>query len=127
MIYFAYKEDGEFNGFYNTDVHEDIPKESIEITEELQKELLTGLWIIDINKIENIEAPLDVKDKSLFTEKEITVEPFVPFENAVAKQLAQSKIDNMKKDTIINSLARQVALNKINIMNISKRGSELHE
>ncbi|WP_338630315.1 hypothetical protein [Clostridium baratii] len=49
-LYFAYKETGEFDGFYDDEIHSEIPKNSVEITQELQNELIVGLWFINIEK-----------------------------------------------------------------------------
>lgn len=137
-IYFAFKSTGEFDGFYDDEMHVEIPTQSVEITEELQDSLLTGLWFFNIEKINEIEDVLDINDKeNFFIEHEIEPLPFIDPQatllkqmatnkldlmnkniqiNNLTKQLAQNKIDSMKKDTIINNLMKQTATNKIEIM-----------
>lgn len=137
-IYFAFKSTGEFDGFYDDEMHVEIPTQSVQITEELQDSLLTGLWFIDIDKLNEIENVLDINDKeNFFIEHEIEALPFIDPQalllkqiasnrlnlmnkdaqiNNLTKQLAQNKIEGMKKDAIINNLMKQTATNKIEIM-----------
>ncbi|WP_338627498.1 hypothetical protein QJR52_06120 [Clostridium baratii] len=147
-IYFAYDEKtGEFNGFYNDEIHEEIPKESVEVTEELQQKLSTGLWFINIEKLNDIQDVLGIKDKdTFFIEHEIESLPYIDPQamllkqmatnkldlmnkdiqiNNLTKQLAQNKIDSMKKDTVINNLMKQTAANKLEIMKM--KGSNINE
>lgn len=126
MIYFAYKETGEFDGFYDDEIHSEIPITSVKITQDLQNNLLTGSWFINIEKLNDIKGILDIQDKNtFFTEHEIESLPFVDPQTTLLKQLAQNKIDNMKKDAIINNLIKQTAANKLEIMKM--KGSNVNE
>lgn len=116
-IYFAYKETGEFDGFYDDNIHYEIPENSVEITEELQNELLIGLWFINIEKINEIDRVLDVEDKDIFfTEHEPDIPEYVDPQKVLLKQISSNKLELMKKDQIINNLMKQTAANKIEIM-----------
>lgn len=146
-IYFAYKENGEFDGFYDDEIHSEIPTSSVEITEELQKDLFTGLWFINIENLNDIQDVLGIKDKdTFFIEHEIESLPYIDPQamllkqmatnkldlmnkdiqiNNLTKQLAQNKIDSMKKYTVINNLMKQTAANKLEIMKM--KGSDINE
>ncbi|WP_338630404.1 hypothetical protein [Clostridium baratii] len=116
-LYFAYKETGEFDGFYDDEIHSEIPKNSVEITEELQNELLIGLWFINIEKISEIDRILDVEDKEIFfTEHELDIPEYIDTQKVLLKQIVSNKLELIKKDQIINNLIKQIATNKIEIM-----------
>ena len=117
-IYFSYKDNGEFDGFYNDEINKKIPVESVEITQELQNELLTGLWSINIEKLDDIKGVLDIDDKdSFFLKHDIEAVQYInPEQQALLKQLALNKISNMQKDKTISDLANQIALNKLDSM-----------
>lgn len=117
MIYFAYKETGEFDGFYDDEIHSEIPTTSIEITETLQSNLLTGLWFINIEKLSEINKPLDLEDKdTFFTEHKIEALPFIDPQKELLKQMATNKLDLMNKNIQINNLTKQLAENKLDSM-----------
>ena len=122
-LYFAYKETGEFDGFYDDEIHSEIPENSVEITEELQNELLVGLWFINIEKINEIDRVIDVKDKDrFFTEHEPDIPEYIDIQKVLLKEMAVNKIELAKKDAIIKSLLKQVAENKIEIMKMKGEG-----
>lgn len=117
-IYFVYDEkNGEFNGFYNDEIHEEIPKESVEVTEELQQELSTGLWYINLEKLNEVKEILDIKDKdNFFIEHEIEAPEYVDPQKELLKAIVTNKLDIMNKDIQINNLTKQLVQNKIDIM-----------
>lgn len=113
-LYFAYKESGEFDGFYDDEIHSKIPVNSVEITQELQNELLIGLWFINIEKIRKIDKILDAKDKDrFFVEHEPDIPEYVDPQKVLLKQIMSNKLELMKKDLIINNLTKQLAQDKI--------------
>ena len=117
-IYFSYKDDGEFDGFYNDEIHKQIPVKSVEITQELQDKLLIGSWFIDIEKLNDIKDILDIGDKdNFFVEHTIEALQYIdPEKQSLLRQVASNKLDLMKKDIANNNLMKQVATNKLDLM-----------
>lgn len=116
-IYFAYKDNGSFDGFYNDEIHKQIPLKRVEITQELQNSLLTGSWSINIEKLNDIKGILDIQDKdTFFIKHEEEALDYIDPQKALLRQIAANKLDLMKKDAIINNLMKQTAANKLEIM-----------
>lgn len=80
MRYFAYKETGEFNGFYTKEIHSDIPEKNVKITDGLWEELLSGSYRYKLNLIENIV--LGIEDKDTYFEK-VDGDLYVIMENKI--------------------------------------------
>lgn len=57
MIYFAYTDNGQFDGFYNTEINEVIPEKKLCISVELWQELLKSKYRV------NLEIVSDYIDK----------------------------------------------------------------
>lgn len=107
---------GEFKGFYNDEIHKNIPMNSIEISEELWLDMLLGQYKFNIEYINKINSPIQLKDKNIyFTKIEINNkdEKYYDLNELTIKTIAELKVDNQKKDYIISSLTQEV--NKLNI------------
>ena len=106
MKYFAYKENGDFNGFYTEDIHLEIPEKSIKLTEYLWKELLKNNYKYKLNMIE--DKVLDVADKDIYFDKvEIKVYDAPKLPNAqelLAQQVTNLLLENKKKDAAITKI-----------------------
>ncbi len=111
MKYFVYKENGEFNGFYDSEIHSEIPKESIKITKELWQELQKDNYKYKLNLSE--DRILDIVDKNTYFQKvvvEITNIPVAPNpQELLAQQVMGLIIENKKKDLLITNLAKTIA------------------
>lgn len=149
MIHFAYNELGEFDGFYDTEIHEDIPKNTLKIDKELWQEMTKSLYRVKLEVLDTI------KDKILTLEDLASV--FVKFSRnrkieknvldkeklMLVQELANNKIElikqkqlnkkiveesvKMKIDSINNkkinrSLIKEIADTKLNIMKIKQYG-----
>lgn len=107
---------GEFKGFYNDEIHKNIPMNSIEISEDLWSDMLLGQYKFNIEYINEINSPVQLKDKNIyFTEIKINNkdEGYYDLNELTIKTLAELKVDNQKKDYIISSLTQEI--NKLNI------------
>ncbi|SHK89468.1 hypothetical protein SAMN02745163_04616 [Clostridium cavendishii DSM 21758] len=121
MLYVAYKENGQFDGFYTEDIHgENIPKQSLKITEDLWAELLKDNYKYKLNLTE--DKILNLSDKDTYFEKvEVKIIAIPQLPNAqelLTQQVTNLTIENKKKDLLISSLAKTVAEQNIKISKI---------
>ncbi|MFR4583898.1 hypothetical protein [Clostridium cadaveris] len=85
MKYFAYNQDGTFNGLWDSDFHneDEIPSNKIQITKELQEHILSLNIIVkvkDISKL-NLNETYDVLDyDNIFEKQVIDTLPIIPSE-----------------------------------------------
>lgn len=75
MKYFAYNQDGTFNGLWDSDFHDEdeIPSNKIQITKELQEHILSLNIIIKIKDLGalNLSKTYDVVDYDNIFEKQV--------------------------------------------------------
>ncbi|EJT5937131.1 hypothetical protein N2W52_001899 [Clostridium perfringens] len=126
MIHFAYNDLGEFDGFYDTEIHQDIPKNSLKINKDLWQELAKSLYKVKLEVLDNI------KDKMLTLEDLTSV--FIKFnrnrkveKNVVDKdklmlvqQLANNKIELIKQKQINRKIVEESVKMKIDSINNKK-------
>ena len=118
-IYFSYTENGEFDGFYNNEIHSEIPNRSVEITEKLWDSMRQGIFKIKIYKLNKINKTLDLEDKETYFEElkeEINTNENENYIVSLTKEIAKNKVAMMQKDSIINVLIREQAKNRIEKM-----------
>lgn len=118
-VYFSYDKTGEFNGFYNEEIHSEIPPTSVEITENLWKSMRQGIFKIKIDKLSEITKPLALEDKENYFEEiqeEIAKNESEDYIVSLTKQIAKNKVENMQKDTVISILVKEQAKNRIEKM-----------
>ena len=126
MIHFAYNDLGEFDGFYDAEIHQVVPKNSLKINKDLWRELTKNLYKVKLEVLDSI------KDKMLTLEDLTSV--FVKFnrnrkieKNVVDKdklmlvqQLANNKIELIKQKKINRKIVEESVKMKINSINNKK-------
>lgn len=128
MIYFAYTDNGAFDGFYNDEIHDldenFITNNCIKINEELWKSLLSGIYKVNLDLVNSYKekvCTLEDKDE-LFIEnsnKEFKPEKF-DNTDILSTELARTKIALMKQQNINKNLLEQIAKLKIEISGQNK-------
>lgn len=119
MKYFAYNQDGTFNGLWDSDFHneDEIPSNKIQITKELQEHILSLNIIVkvkDISKL-NLNETYDVLDyDNIFEKQVIDTLPIIPSEqeklNAqLLKQNAELKAAVEKQKALNSQMLLEIA------------------
>ena len=117
MKYFAYKDDGNFDGFYDDMIHGFIPKNNIKITEELWGELLKDNYRFKLNLVE--DKILNLSNKEEYFEKVI-----IEFPNPTPKEpTPQDKFNAglLKQNAqLLTELSAQKQLNSQVLLELAK-------
>lgn len=119
MKYFAYNQDGTFNGLWDSDFHneDEIPSNKIQITKELQEHILSLNIIVkvkDISKL-NLNETYDVLDyDNIFEKQVIDTLPIIPSQqeklNAqLLKQNAELKVAVEKQQAFNSQILLEMA------------------
>lgn len=119
MKYFAYNQDGTFNGLWDSDFHneDEIPSNKIQITKELQEHILSLNIIVkvkDISKL-NLNETYDVLDyDNIFEKQVIDTLPIIPSQqeklNAqLLKQNAELKVAVEKQKAFNSQILLEMA------------------
>lgn len=115
-IFFSYKENGDFDGFYNDEIFKEIPSNTVEITNELWNHMSYGIFKLKIDKLNEITKPLSLEDKeNYFEEIQEEENKFLNLDEESAKEIAKLKIENQKKDFMLLQLSKSVNQLKIEI------------
>lgn len=115
-IFFSYKENGDFDGFYNDEIFKEIPNNTVEITSELWNHMSIGIFKLKINKLSEITKPLTLEDKeNYFEEIQEEENKFLNLDEEAAKEIAKLKIENQKKDFMLLQISKTVSQLKIEI------------
>lgn len=89
MIYYAYKEDGSFDGFYDSNINTNIPVNSIQISEELWQELLKGNFKLK-DMAFGANQSLALTDKNTYFEE---VQPTMVTEDKTQLEILKETVD----------------------------------
>lgn len=100
----------EFKGFYISDIHKNIPSNTIKITEDLWKYLLDLNGIKFKLELSSVKDLYDISDKDLFCEdlpdaSEIPQSPLQKLEDENAELL----LNSVKKEVEISNLQSDIA------------------
>lgn len=115
-VFFSYKENGDFDGFYNDEIFKEIPKNTVEITYELWNHMSCGIFKLKIDKLNEITKPLALEDKeNYFEEIQEEENKFLNLDEEAAKEIAKLKIENQKKDFMLLQISKTVNQLKIEI------------
>lgn len=93
MKYLAYMTDGKFNGFYSDDIHTNIPKPNIKVSENLWYKLLEKPFELIISNIQG-KSILDMQDYDICF-KEVARESVVTPTEPTRIDLLESAVNEL--------------------------------